>query len=151
MKLFKLSILFYGFCLFNASAQNPVFNKKMADSLGADEFGMKEYVFVLIKTGEKIEKDKAKLNALFVGHMANINRLADLGKLSLAGPFLKNDKNYRGLFILDVNTIEEAREILQTDPVIKAGIFNVELTKWYGSAALSEVLKIHKKVAKSNP
>ena len=42
------------------------------------------------------------------GHMDNINRLAAEGKLAVAGPFGKNDKALRGLFILAVPTVDEA-------------------------------------------
>lgn len=44
----------------------PNFNQKLADSLGADDFGMKEYVFCLLKTGPSKITDKYKLNQLFV-------------------------------------------------------------------------------------
>lgn len=128
---------------------NPNFNQKLADSLGADAFGMKEYVFCLLKTGPANIKDKYKLNQLFVGHMENINKLADAGKLVIAGPFGKNDKNYRGLFILNVKTIEEAKILLQTDPCVREKVFVADLTPWYGSAAIIEYLKVHKTIEKS--
>jgi uncharacterized protein len=129
----------------------PNYNKALADSLGADAFGMKQYVFCILKTGTVKIDDKLKMNQLFVGHMENINKLANDGKLVVAGPFLKNDKEYRGLFILNVKTIEEAQKLLQTDPCIKEKIFEAELTPWYGSAALSEYLKIHKTIEKTKP
>ncbi len=68
--------------------------------------------------------------------MDNINRLANMNKLVVAGPMEKNDHNYRGIFILNVKTTEEAKELLDTDPTIKNHIFEVELYEWYGSAAL---------------
>jgi uncharacterized protein len=43
--------------------------------------------------------------------MDNISRLARLNKLVVAGPMEKNDHNYRGIFILNVKTPEEAREL----------------------------------------
>ncbi len=128
---------------------NPNYNKKLADSLGADAFGMKEYVFCILKTGPANITDKYKLNQLFVGHMENINKLAEAGKLVVAGPFGKNDKNYRGLFILNVKTIEEAKVLLQTDPCVREKVFEADLTPWYGSAAIIEYLKVHKTIEKS--
>ena len=47
----------------------------------------------------------------FEGHMENINRLAKEGKLVVAGPFMKNDRNYRGIFIFNCKTVEEAQKI----------------------------------------
>lgn len=148
----KILFLILLFCVFNLNAQDkPVYNKALADSLGADEYGMKSYIFAILKTGPVKEQNKAKLDSLFRGHMANINRLAKMDKLVVAGPFGKNDQEYRGLFILNVKTIEEANELILTDPAIKAKIFEVDLFKWYGSAALPVYLKVHESISKSNP
>jgi len=82
-------------------------------------------------------------------HMENITKLAKEGKLIVAGPMLeKNQNDYSGIFILDAKTKEEAESLVLTDPSIKAGIFDVELYKWYGSAALPLYLKSHDKVTK---
>ena len=83
--------------------------------------------------------------------MENIQRLVDKKKLIVAGPFGENDKTWRGLFILDVKTVEEAAALVQTDPAIKAGIFAVDLVPWYGSAALPEYLPASDKIWKEQP
>jgi uncharacterized protein YciI len=84
--------------------------------------------------------------------MQNITRLVDEGKLIVAGPMGKNDKTYRGIFILkNIGTLEEAKEVLQTDPAIKAGLLDMELYNWYGSAALSEYLPFSDKIWKAKP
>jgi len=44
--------------------------------------------------------------------------------------------------------MEEANALLQLDPAIKAKVFDTELFKWYGSAALPEYLKAHSKIEK---
>ncbi|MBB6612177.1 hypothetical protein H7F15_14095 [Pontibacter sp. Tf4] len=135
----------------SAQTQNPTYNKALADSLGADNYGMKQYVLVILKTGSNTTTDKEKLNQYFRGHMENIGRLAKEGKLVVAGPFGKNDKNYRGIFILDAKTIEEAQKLVETDPAVQAKIFDVELYPWYGSAALPVYLDTHSKISKENP
>lgn len=134
----------------NIAAQipNPLYDKSLADSLGSDENGMKSYVFVILKTGPAKIEDKAERTLLFKGHMENINRLAKEGLLVVAGPFGKNDVQYRGLFILNVKTIEEGQTLCATDPAVKAGIFEVVLIPWYGSAALGEYIKISEKLNK---
>lgn len=63
----------------------------------------------------------------FAGHFANINRLADEGKLAVAGPFGKNDKSYRGLSIFNEATVEEAEKLVVLDPAVAAGILVPEL------------------------
>jgi uncharacterized protein YciI len=132
-----------------AQETTSTYDEKLAKSLNADDYGMKQYVFCILKTGNNTTATKEERNKLFEGHMANINRLAKEGKLIVAGPFMKNDKNYRGIFIFNVNTIEEAQALVATDPAVKANIFEVDLTLWYGSAALQEVSKMHDKVAKA--
>lgn len=133
-----------------AQRANPKFNRALADSLGADERGMKMYVLVILKTGSNKTTDTTVRNYLFKGHMANINKMAADGKLIVAGPLEKNDKAYRGIFILNVSTLEEARTLVQTDPAVKAKIFDADLFQWYGSAALSMYLKYDEMVRKTD-
>jgi len=131
-----------------AQGVNPLYDSTLARSLGADDYGMKAFVFVILKTGPTILSDKAKSDSLFAGHMQNIQRLSGEGKLLVAGPFFENSAGYRGLFILNTSTIEEAKILLSTDPTIQAKVFDVELFKWYGSAALGEYLPFHSKIEK---
>lgn len=132
----------------NAQQNNPAYNKALADSLGGNEYGMKAYVLVILKTGSNTTASKAATDSLFRGHMNNINKLVKEGKLTVAGPLIKNDKNYRGIFILNVKTTEEAMPLLQTDPAIREKLLDVELFTWYGSAALPMYLPYHDQVGK---
>ena len=129
--------------------KSTLYNKSLADSLGADSYGMKMYSFVLLKTGP-VKVDKATSDSLFRGHMANINRLADAGKLVVAGPFGANDLTYRGLFILNA-PVQEAPALLESDPAIKAKLLEATIVPWYGSAALPLYLPYHEKIQKTAP
>ena len=142
--------LIIAICTLSIKAQtsNPVYNKSLADSLDADEYGMKMYVLVILKSGTNKMDNGAKKDSLFAGHLKNIRRLADLGKLAVAGPLEENAKNYRGIFILNVKTIAEASSLLETDPAIKAKVLDTELYQWYGSAALPMYLPFSEKVEK---
>jgi uncharacterized protein YciI len=131
------------------TAEEHVFDPELAKRLGADERGMKTYVLCILKTGPRdaeIKGDERK--EIFAGHFANIGRLADEGKLAVAGPFGKNDRSYRGLYIFNVATIEEAEKLVMLDPAVKAGVFVPELTPWYGSAAIMVVSETHKRIEK---
>ncbi len=130
---------------------NPNYNNTLAQKLGADNFGMKTYILVILKTGNNQTTDKALINNSFRGHLDNINRLVEQGKLIVAGPLGKNDKTYRGIFILNVTTFDKANELLQPDPAIKEGLLNVELYNWYGSAALPKYLEVSEKIWKIKP
>jgi uncharacterized protein YciI len=132
----------------NAQSDNPKYQKHLADSLGADDYGMKMYTLVMLKTGSAQITDKAKTDSLFAGHMQNIQRLVNMGKLVVAGPMQKNDKNYRGIFILNVTTAEEARKLLSADPAIEAKLLEPEIYGWYGSAALPMYLPASEAVEK---
>jgi uncharacterized protein YciI len=147
-KLFCLLICcIQPFCLL-AQADNPAYDKALADSLGADERGMKMYVLVIIKTGPKAEVPQPVRDSLMAGHMNNISRMSDRGELVMAGPLGKNDRQYRGIYIFNVKTVEEAKAIAQTDPAISAGYFDVELYPLYGSAALPMHVPIHTRLQK---
>ena len=130
---------------------NPKFDQALATSLGADEYGMKSYVLVILKSGSNKTTNKDTLNLLFRGHMSNIQRLAEQKKLVIAGPLGNNDKNYRGIFIFNVKTLAEAKELLITDPAVQQKLFDAEMYEWYGSAALPEYLKTHEKIEKIKP
>ena len=135
----------------SVSSQQPTFDKSLADSLGADKNGMKQYVMVILKTGPNDVKDKVLRAQYFKGHFENINRMAESGKLIIAGPFDTNNKKYRGLFILNVTDFSEAEKLIQEDPTIKEKIFDVEMFHWYGGAALPMYLPYQKKIEKDTP
>ena len=73
-------------------AAKPKFNQELATSLGADKYGMKAYTIVMLTTGSAKIEDKVKMGELMKGHMANIGKLADEGKIIVAGPFLEKNK-----------------------------------------------------------
>ena len=112
-----------------------VFDAALARRTGADEHGMRRYVLVILKTGPARMPDGEARNAMFAGHMANIGRLAEEGKLALAGPFMQDPAGWRGLFVFAVTDIEEAKALVATDPVIVHGEMVADYHPWYGSAA----------------
>ena len=134
----------------SAQTINPNYDSTLAKTFGADDYGMKMYVLVILKSGSNTVENKAVRDSLFAGHMQNIGRLVDMGKLIVAGPLGKNDKTYRGIFILNVTTFEEANQLMEADPAIKEKLLEPELYNWYGSAALSDYLKTSDKIWKFN-
>lgn len=133
-------------------SEKSKYNQELATSLGADKYGMKPYTIVMLTTGTTKIEDKAKMGELMKGHMSNIGKLANEGKIVVAGPFLeKNKENYRGMFIFNTKSKEEAEQWVKTDPAVQAGVFSYEIFPWYGSAALPLYLKHHDEIAKENP
>lgn len=130
-------------------SQKPLYDSVLAKKLGADNYGMKHYVIAFLKKGYTQIKDSVQRQQLQTAHLKNIMRLADEGKLIVAGPFL-DDQPLRGIFIFNVETVEEARALAATDPAIKAGTLQMELHPWYGSAALMQVPAIHQIIEKQS-
>ncbi len=129
------------------NANEITFDSILAKKLDADPYGMSQYVMVLLKSGPNRSQDSTTAAQLQSAHLENISRLADEGKLSLAGPFL-DDGELRGIYIFNVSSVEEAEELTKTDPAIIAGRLEMELHPWYGSAALKEVNNLHRQIAK---
>lgn len=142
-------LLFLGISLFGFSQDKVTYDEALAKKLGADDYGMKTYVLCILKTGSNTTATAEERKKYFEGHMTNINNLANENKLVVAGPFMKNDKNYRGIFIFNCATIEEAEKLVNSDPAVQAKIFEADLTVWYSSASLGLIKEMHDKIAKT--
>ena len=125
---------------------SQVAEPELAKRLGADERGMHEYYLVILKTGPKRVPEGPMRDEMFKGHFANIKRLADAGKLVVAGPFMDKG-DWRGMFIFAVDKLEDAKSLVDTDPVIINGEMVAEFHHVYCSAALVEITNIHKRIA----
>jgi uncharacterized protein YciI len=123
------------------------YDSTLAQKLGADDYGMRQYVMAFLKTGPNRDQDSASRADLQRAHLDNIMKMADEGKLVVAGPFMDNS-DIRGIYIFNVSTVEEAEKLTKTDPAVKAGSLVMELHPWYGPAALMETNNISKKVSK---
>lgn len=131
-----------------AQKVNPYYDSALAKKYGGDAYGMKKYVLVILKTGTNTTTDKTVTDSLFAGHMSNINHMVSINKLVVAGPISKNEKTYRGIFILDVQTFEEAEKLLEKDPAVKEKLLAAEMYNWYGSAALPAYIETSDKISK---
>ena len=130
-------------------AHENAYDAELAKELGADDYGMRKYVIAFLKAGPNRDQNEDETSKMQIAHMENISRLAEEGLLVAAGPFLDNE-TLRGIYIFDVPTIEEARKLTETDPMIKSGRLEMELNTWYGSAALKMVNGIHEKIQSVN-
>ncbi len=103
------------------------YDESLAKKLVADENGMKKYVIAFLYRGDKVgDYSDAERTEIQKGHMANITKLAEEGKMVLAGPFFGNEE-LRGLFFFSVGSIEEAKALTESDPAVKAGVLKMEL------------------------
>lgn len=137
----------------NATQDQPdatTYDSVLAAKLEADQYGMDVYVMAFLKRGPNAPRDSAHSAELQKAHMENIRRMAEAGKLVLAGPFIDGGE-LRGIYVFDVSTVEEAEMLTQTDPAIQYGSLIMELKPWYGSASLKQVNDLHTRIAKINP
>jgi len=91
------------------------------------------YVFLLRKGPEWSPDETPEINALQEAHLANYRRLDEIGKLAVTGPFLDSFAivgDLRGMGVLKAESMEEARELIGTDPMVKAGRLVAELHAW---------------------
>ncbi|MDN4164359.1 YciI family protein [Cytophagales bacterium LB-30] len=135
----------------STEAQAPTlgYDSLLAQKYGADQYGMKQYVMAFLKSGPNRSQDSATAAQIQRAHMDNIGRMAEEGKLVLAGPFL-DEQELRGIYIFDVRTIEEAEALTASDPAVQAGRLIMELHPWYGSAAMMQINETHKRLSKTD-
>ena len=95
------------------------------------EWQMKQYFFVMLMKGDNRTQDSTTASKLQAGHMANIEQMEKEGKLCIAGPF-GDDSAWRGILIMDVKTIEEAKALVDKDPAVIAGRLKYEIHPWWG-------------------
>jgi uncharacterized protein YciI len=149
---FSITFIFLLLLFPNIKAQelkSVDYDSTLAKKLGADEYGMKEYVIAFLKKGPNRSQDSAQRAEIQKAHLKNIMRLAAEERLIVAGPFL-DDTEIRGIFIFNVRNIEEAEKLAESDPAVKAGVLSLELHPWYGPAILPEVIKLNSKLEKKN-
>ncbi len=89
----------------------------------------KTYLAFLTR-GEKWTPEKTPATEeIQKGHMANINRLAEMKKLIAAGPF-GDDGRLRGIFVFRVDSLEEAKNLTAGDPAVQAGRLAMDIHTW---------------------
>ena len=87
------------------------------------------YLAFLTRGPKWTPEKNAQTEAVQKAHLANINKLAQMGKLVVAGPFGDNG-TLRGIFVFKVASLEEAKELANTDPAVQAGRLALEVRPW---------------------
>ncbi|HTJ11918.1 MAG TPA: YciI family protein [Dinghuibacter sp.] len=132
------------------AATAQTYDSTLAKQWKADAYGMRLYTLVMLRTGPALKGTKAHEDSLQMAHLNNIKRLADEGKLVLAGPLGKNDHQYEGIFILATSKIDEAKAWVESDPAVQAHELEPEYLRWYASASVMGIPDAHKKVQKES-
>ena len=115
-----------------ASEQEPkkmVQEEKSVGEFGTDDYEYRTYYLGFLNRGEQRDQDSAAVMELQKTHLAYMSKLANEGKLVIAGPFL-DDWNTRGIVIYAVDSLDEAKALANADPAVKAGRLEVEVHPW---------------------
>ena len=110
-----------------------------APAASGDAVPMETFYVVLLRRGPAWTPEQTpEVKAVLEGHMANIRRLSQEGKLVLAGPFLEQEGAgaLAGLFVLRVGSRDEAQSVAGSDPGVQAGRFTVDIYPWLGPQSL---------------
>jgi len=99
------------------------------------EWAMRQYVVAFLYKGPNPVDDPEESKKMMKGHLANIQRLHDEGKIILAGPYLSKT-DLRGYFLFDTDSVDAAQAWCDTDPAISAGVFRVDLHPWYSAKGI---------------
>jgi uncharacterized protein YciI len=99
-------------------------------------FDNEQYQFGMLTRGPKwTAENTPEIQKIQEGHMANINKMAQAGKLFAAGPILGNGE-LRGIFVFRAASIDEAKALAAEDPAIKAERLKLEILPWFGSKGI---------------
>jgi len=117
-------------CVFLAGVFPAFAEESAKPAPAAPAFEMVTYYFGLLTRGPNAgtgtPEERQQIQA---AHLANIKRLADAGKLLVAGPFA-DDGAWRGIFIYKCASLDEAKTLADTDPAVQAGRLKVEIHPW---------------------
>lgn len=79
-------------------------------------------------------------DALVSKHFQYLQALTARGIVLLAGRTLHTDETSHGLVIMEANSEEDARPLMENDPAVKAGIFRAELFPFSVALASARIL-----------
>lgn len=110
----------------------PQVNFAQENSSEEVKYEMKTYYMAFLKKGPNRGGDSTEVQKIQAAHLAHINKMVEDKKLVIAGPFL-DDGDIRGIFIFNVETMEEAIALTEADPAVKAGRLIMEIHPWWGA------------------
>ena len=100
---------------------------------------MVTFYLCLLVTPANPAKAPADMAQLQIDHLANLKRIMESGKGVIAGP-IAEEGPLRGILVLRVNSVDEARAIVDTDPAVKAGQLAIEIHPWFAADGIMKPL-----------
>ena len=129
MKRFMITMLLLAACV-TASAEQPGTTLPPQSQIK-----MTTYVLGILRKGPHWGEGTADERKLVQeAHLANIRKMASIGKLIVAGPI--DDTNLRGIFIFGISSVDEAKALVKDDPAIASERLVVDFYPWYAAVGL---------------
>jgi uncharacterized protein YciI len=119
-------------CMLVMTMQANAQDKKTAEK----KYEMKMYYLVFLKSGANRTQDSITVKKLQEGHMAHLTKMAEMGKMDIAGP-VDSKGELRGICVYNTATKEEAEKLANEDPMVKAGRLAVEVLPFYSAKGAS--------------
>lgn len=93
---------------------------------------MKQYYMVILLKGDNRTHSKEEAAKIQEAHLTGINRLTEAGIIQISGPF-GHKEDPKGIFIMDVKSLEEADKYVRQDPAVLAGRLKYKIYPWWGA------------------
>jgi len=135
----KLLLLLMFACSLNAQVEKDELGFETFSYVDGDTtYVMKKYFMAFLKEGPMRDQDEKTTARIQEEHLAHMGKLADEGKINIAGPF-GDEGEFQGIVIYSVPTLEEAIKLTSEDPAVIAGRLIIEVRPWW--AAIGSTLK----------
>ncbi|MEZ5415286.1 MAG: YciI family protein [Opitutaceae bacterium] len=135
MKLLFACLLF--FSAFTMSADKPDASANAAPKpqtfdyeWGGQKMTMQQYFIVFLKSGPNRSQSKEDAVELQKQHLAYLGGLYEKGIIQLNGP-TNGEDDIRGFSVYATATKEEAQQLANEDPMVKAGRLVIEVRAWW--------------------
>lgn len=130
-----IAVLILSFNTLELSAQTKIDDQgfeifEMND--GDTTWVMKKYYFCMLMKGPNRDHSQEETAEIQGGHMAHLKSLGETKKACIAGPFNEHEE-YSGIVIYNTTTKEEAVELANQDPAVKAGRLRFEIVEWWAA------------------
>lgn len=95
-----------------------------------EEMTMQKYFIVFLKSGPERSKNPEEAARLQQEHLQYLGNLYEEGIIVLNGP-TGDGGDIRGFSVYSTATIEEAKRLASSDPMVQAGRLEVEVKPWW--------------------
>lgn len=130
MKKIILTVILFASLISFANAQVKKAEKPIREKEKVDEGEMKTYIMVFLVEGPNRKQEEAEAAEIQKKHMEHLTSMYQEGMLVMAGPF-QDENKIKGILVLNLTQLEEAKVRVEEDPAIKAGRLIAEYHLWY--------------------